>query len=39
LAPDGSIIFNRKSLDFASLLAELDEPDHAGYAEKLAVYT
>jgi catechol 2,3-dioxygenase len=36
---DGSIIFNRKSLDFASLLAELDEPDHAGYTQKLAVYT
>jgi catechol 2,3-dioxygenase len=39
LDADGKVIFNRKSLDFAGLLAELGEPDEAGYVEKLAVYT
>ena len=35
---DGKIIFSRKALDFADLLAELGEPDEAGYAAALAVY-
>jgi catechol 2,3-dioxygenase len=39
LDADGKVIFNCKSLDFASLLAELGEPDEAGYVERLAVYT
>jgi catechol 2,3-dioxygenase len=39
LDAEGRIIFNRKSLDFAGLLAELDSPDDAGYVEKLAVFT
>lgn len=39
LGADGKIIFNRKSLDFANLLAEIGVPDQAGYAQALAVYT
>ena len=35
----GKIIFSRKALDFADLLAELGELDEAGYAPALAVYT
>lgn len=32
------LIFSRQPLDFASLLAELGEPDHAGYVEMLSAY-
>ena len=43
LDAEGRVIFNRKSLDFASLLAELDsgdgEGDAASYVKALAVYT
>ncbi len=35
---NGQIVFSRKSLDFASLLAELGEPDRAGYVEMLSTY-
>lgn len=35
---NGVIIFSRQPLDFASLLAELDEPDQAGYVEMLSAY-
>jgi catechol 2,3-dioxygenase len=38
LDENGRVIFNRKSLDFADLLAELGEPD-ADYVRALAVYT
>jgi catechol 2,3-dioxygenase len=38
--PQGDdIVFSRKSLDFASLLAELGEPDVPDYLPGLAVYT
>ena len=36
---DGELIFSRKPLDFAGLLAELGEPDHAGHLVGLAQYT
>jgi catechol 2,3-dioxygenase len=32
---NGRVIMGRKPLDFAGLLAELGEPDHAGYVEML----
>jgi catechol 2,3-dioxygenase len=32
---NGTLIFSRKPLDFAGLLAELDQPDPTGYAEML----
>lgn len=35
---NGQIVFSRKPLDFASLLAELGEPDRAGYVEMLSTY-
>src|SRR5438067_545892 len=35
---DGAITFSRQPLDFASLLAELGEPDEAGYLEVLSAY-
>src|SRR5437762_2100224 len=35
---DGAITFSRKPLDFASLLAELGEPDQAGYVAVLSAY-
>ena len=35
---NGELVFSRQPLDFASLLAELGEPDHAGYVETLSVY-
>ena len=35
---DGAVVFSRKSLDFASLLAELGEPDQAGYLEVVSAY-
>jgi catechol 2,3-dioxygenase len=38
VGPDGKVIFSRKALDFPGLLAELGEPDEAGYAQALAVY-
>ena len=36
---DGALVFSRKPLDFAGLLAELGEPDRAGYLEVLSTYT
>lgn len=36
---DGVVTFSRKSLDFASLLSELGEPDEAGYLGVLSAYT
>src|SRR3954452_23583004 len=38
LRRDGVITFSRQPLDFASLLAELGEPDHAGYLTVLSAY-
>src|SRR5579884_3755322 len=35
---DGKVQFSRKPLDFASLLAELDEPDAAAYLPLLSRY-
>jgi catechol 2,3-dioxygenase-like lactoylglutathione lyase family enzyme len=35
---DGAITFSRQPLDFASLLAELGEPDQAGYLAVLSSY-
>lgn len=35
---NGVIVFSRQPLDFASLLAELGEPDRAGYVEILSAY-
>ena len=35
---DGTVVFSRKPLDFASLLAELGEPDERGYLEVLSAY-
>ena len=35
---DGAIVFDRKPLDFADLLAELGEPDRAGYVAALSAY-
>jgi len=35
---DGVFTFSRKPLDFAGLLAELDEPDRAGYLAVLSQY-
>jgi catechol 2,3-dioxygenase len=35
---EDQLIFSRKPLDFASLLAELGEPAHAGYLEILSDY-
>jgi catechol 2,3-dioxygenase len=35
---EDQLIFSRKPLDFASLLAELGEPAHAGYLEILSAY-
>lgn len=35
---DGAIVFNRKPLDFASLLGELGEPDEKGYLTVLSAY-
>jgi catechol 2,3-dioxygenase len=32
------LVFSRQPLNFASLLAELGEPDHAGYVEILSAY-
>ena len=37
--PDGKVVFSRTSLDFASLLAEVDVPADAPYVAMLAVYT
>jgi catechol 2,3-dioxygenase len=34
----GALVFSRQPLDFAGLLAELGEPDRAGYVEMLSVY-
>jgi catechol 2,3-dioxygenase len=34
----GELVFSRKPLDFAGLLAELGEPDRAGYVEMLSAY-
>ena len=36
---DGNIVFNRKPLDFASLLGELGDPDTARHLPTLAQYT
>ena len=36
---DGALTFSRKSLDFASLLAELGEPAQTRHLAKLAAYT
>jgi catechol 2,3-dioxygenase len=36
---NGALVFNRKSLDFASLLAELGEPDRMQYLATLSAYT
>jgi catechol 2,3-dioxygenase len=36
---DGAIVFDRTALDFAGLLAELDEPSTADYLPGLARYT
>jgi len=36
---DGAVTFGRKPLDFASLLAELGEPDRARYEAVLSTYT
>src|SRR6266568_4550433 len=35
---DGMVTFSRQPLDFASLLAELGEPDEAGYLAVLSAY-
>src|SRR5947199_346397 len=35
---DGAVTFSRQPLDFASLLAELGEPDEAGYLAVLSEY-
>ena len=35
---DGSVVFSRQPLDFASLLAELEEPDRAEYLAVLSAY-
>jgi catechol 2,3-dioxygenase len=35
---DGAVTFSRQPLDFASLLAELGEPDQAGYVTVLSAY-
>jgi catechol 2,3-dioxygenase len=35
---DSEIVFSRQPLDFASLLAELGEPDRAGYVKMLSTY-
>jgi catechol 2,3-dioxygenase len=35
---DGMVTFSRQPLDFASLLAELGEPDEAGYLMVLSAY-
>src|SRR6266849_6098775 len=35
---DGAVTFSRQPLDFASLLAELGEPDEAGYLAVLSAY-
>ena len=35
---DGVVVFSRQPLDFASLLAELGEPDQAGYLAVLSAY-
>lgn len=35
---DGVLVFDRKPLDFASLLDELGEPDEAGYLTVLSAY-
>ena len=35
---DGALTFSREPLDFASLLAELGEPDRAGYVAVLSAY-
>jgi hypothetical protein len=32
------VTFSRQPLDFASLLAELEEPDEAGYLAVLSAY-
>jgi catechol 2,3-dioxygenase len=39
IGADGKVIFNRKSLDFAGLLAELGAADAMTYVDALAVYT
>jgi catechol 2,3-dioxygenase len=36
---DGVLVFSRKPLDFAGLLAELGEPDQKGHLEELSRYT
>jgi catechol 2,3-dioxygenase len=36
---NGALVFSRKSLDFASLLAELGEPDRMQYLATLSAYT
>src|SRR5436190_7117517 len=36
---DGTLVFSRKPLDFASLLAELGEPDRARHLDYLSQYT
>jgi catechol 2,3-dioxygenase len=36
---DGALVFDRKSLDFAGLLAELGQPGRADYLAELAQYT
>jgi catechol 2,3-dioxygenase len=36
---DGALVFSRKPLDFAGLLAELERPETSGYLEGLAQYT
>ncbi len=36
---DGTLVFSRKALDFAGLLAELGQPDGANYLDALARYT
>lgn len=38
LGEDGKILFSRKPLDFASLLAELGEPTNIEYVQTLAAY-
>ncbi len=39
LNADGTVKFDRKSLDFSSLLAELNQPEASRYLPDLARYT
>ena len=39
LNPDGTVMFDRKPLDFPSLLSELDRPETSQYLPDLARYT